>query len=227
MRTDVQVPFDVDMREFNAALRSYATASTKELSDIINQKMFFITRGAHRLTPKVDRAKVEAELGVIAYRVSRSKKTGQFKKRNAIIGGTRLIYAIVNARRRRAGQPGLQKQEMKKAARNLLANRFRGIGTLKAGWVSAIRTFAKAAKMPISIGGVPVKGKAQSVVAKPSFNPKAEVTYNVTSFDTNHKPYIDQRTVSALAQAFRDEAASMAQYVASKMQKLTNKYNAK
>lgn len=219
----------IDDREFQAALRQYLAKTEKSLAPALNTKMFYIGRGAHRNTPQADRSKIEAELGVIAYKISKSKKTGKFARRKAIVGGSgpRLVYAIINARLGRAGKKGLQGKEMAAAAKRLLGKRFRGIGTEKDGWLHAIRKFGAAIGQGFTKDGGAgrLKGKSVGTVAKDGWNPECTLEYNVNSYDTKHKQYLDPRTVRALQQAFTDETRSMQEHLRKKLQPIADQHN--
>src|SRR5690349_9441988 len=95
----------VDMTEFQQALRGYLCKTEKALPEALNTKMFYIARGAHRGTPIADRGKIEQELSVTGYKISKSKKTGKFRRGRATVAGGSIIYRIINARVGRAGKP--------------------------------------------------------------------------------------------------------------------------
>jgi hypothetical protein len=226
----MSVEIQCDTTEFQSALRNYLAATEKELSVALNTKMFYIARGAHRNTPQADRSKIEAELGVTAYKISKSKKTGKLTRRKAIIGGpVRLAYAIINARRGRAGKPGLYGSQMAKAVKSMLGKRFRAIGTAKDGWLAGIRKFVAAIGQGFEKegGASRIKGKSTAIVAKPGWDPFCELEYNVNSYDTKHAQSIDPRTQQALQTAFDDEARSMNDYLIKRLQKEADKINAK
>ena len=223
---DIQPTMKIDDRQFQAALRQYMSISSRTLAEILNKKMLRIAFAAHKKTPKADRAQIEQQLGVVGYKFSKSRKTGLFKRRKAITASGALVHRIINARLGRAGKKGLYGKDMKKASQSFLGKRFRVIGTLKAGWLAAIRAFAKATGEAPGVGGIPVKGKSESIIAKDGWNPKAEMAYNVNSFRGQHQAYIDPRVVTALQEGFTDEAQDMQRYCAREMQKVADLFNA-
>lgn len=213
----------VDMREFQEALREYLGKTEKALPEALNTKMFYIARGAHRGTPIADRAKIEQELGVVGYRTSVSKKTGNFVRRKAVLGGGALIYRIINGRRQLAGKAGLAGQAMKQAVARLIGKRLRSIGTERAGWLAIIRGFGSVINM---FPSPRVKGKGMATVAKPGWSPQAQMDYDLNSFkNPGHRQEIDPRTVAALQASFNAEAQSMREYLSKKLQPIADQHN--
>lgn len=231
----------VNMPEFQAVLRPYMAHTERDLPEALNTKGYFIARGAARETPKGDRDKIESELGVVGYSLEYTKRSSPLttdfigpiraqmkviskKKRvaNALIGGGAIIYRIINARRGRAKKKGLQGAEMRAAAEHLLRDRFRAVGTLRAGWWGAIRTLAGAigATNYVEVGMNRVKGPGTATPAKPGWDPSVTIEYNVNSFSQpGHSQYIDARVSDALTNAFDAEMRSMAEYIIKKLQK--------
>lgn len=211
---------ELDMTAFDAALRKYVAESPSDLEDIVNTKLLYVARGALERTPKADRSSIEQALEVVGYKASVSKKTGNFKRRGAILGSGSLLYRLVNARRRRAGEKGLKGKEMAAAARKLLGARLRAIGSLKAGWIRPIQILAARVKESMgSTGGLPrVKGRGTATPANASWNPIAEMTYEVTERKGGGGDQIDPRVEAALQQSFDAEARSMEEYISRKVQ---------
>jgi hypothetical protein len=69
--------FKIDSREFNKTLAAYTKSGKKILADVINQKAFFIARGATRLTPRADYKKFAAQLGIATRPVDKGKRIGR------------------------------------------------------------------------------------------------------------------------------------------------------
>ncbi len=218
----------LDMTQFQAALNSYLPKVKESLAETLNKKLFYIARGASRLTPVSQR--VEHDLGIIAYTSTRSRKTGKTKKGKAVFNistGSRFA-AIINARRAKAGLPGVPKSEIGEKVRKLIAARLRSKGTEKAGWLGAIRKLGRAVgESSFSPDRVSVTHKSIATIAQESWNPSADLTYQVISTDTNWRQYIDAKTEAALQTAFNDEARSMLDFLAKRMQKDADKINAK
>lgn len=211
--------FQIDSSKFEAALREYMVKCPQTLETILNKKMYFILRGAWQGTPKVERSKIEQELGVVAYKIRKSRKTGKFSRGAAVHAKGAIVHAIINARRRKAGLKGLQGKEMDRAVRRLQAARFRGAGILKRGWLRSLLTFSSKAResmVAANDGRLPA-GRGQPRPAEAGWNPIASTTYEV-NIDSTGNARIDPRVERALATSFEAERASMQQYIERKIQ---------
>ena len=229
------VSFSIDPR-FQPALREYMAHTEKDIAEVLNTKLFFIARGASRETPKADRAKYERELGVVSYRAQtyktnnsrtgavkgqiRRDKSGRAKFQRVFSKGPTLANLIINARKGQAGKPGLAGAAMKSAVGKMLGKRARSVGTLRAGWLGAIRILARAvgqARDGVDGSASRVEGRSRATPARLGWNPRASLEYLVNSFDKDHRPYIDRRVGEALRKAFDAEMRSMREYLARKM----------
>jgi hypothetical protein len=75
----------VDDSEFQQTLKKYLAVTPKELSEVLNTKMFYIVRGAVRALPKVEKSKIEQDVGVSGYELQYQKereKKPRVKKTN-------------------------------------------------------------------------------------------------------------------------------------------------
>lgn len=210
-------------------LRSYLAKAPDSFQEILNRKMFFILRAAQQGTPKADASKIESELGVIGYKVSRSRKTGNFRRGKAVTSGPTAAM-IINAARGRAGLKGLTRKAMAKAVNALVARRRTAVGTLRRGWNRALSMFAAASgsgSANIEPGRRP-KGFGGGRAATPGINPEAEATYDLNidahrpgAVNYNPKkhfdPRVDPRVQQALEAAFRAEESNMREYVERKI----------
>lgn len=229
----------VNEAEFQAVFRKYLAVTPRELSQAINQKMFYISRGASRLSPEADKSAIERELGVAGHRVMTrktttkhgwagsvriNKKTGKAKIERVMDDRVAWGAMIVNARRGRAGKKGLYGSKMRSAISKMIGKRVRSVGTVQAGWINAIRVFGKAAgESSYSDNIRRLKGGTSTTVAKPGWNPEASIGYNVNSYTQQHQQYIDRLTSAALARAYADEMKSMEKYIIDKLQKQANR----
>ncbi len=215
----------VDLREWQAAVREVLSVTKKGITETLNTQSFYVTRGAGRDTRKADRSKIEA-LGVVGYKLSKSKTTGTIKRGKAIIGKNSAAANIVAARMKKANVEIKSRDQIEKAARSLIGKRLKAIGTQAAGWLGMIRTFGKAIGQPSS-GGKNVKGKGHAKPARDGWSPSAEFTYNLNSFTTKHKQYIDPDTVRVLQQNFDAETRKTREYLQKKLQPAFNKHSGK
>lgn len=216
---------------FSSTLAEYMKLTKKDHAEIMNTKGFFISRAASRNTVRADPAKMEKELGVAGYKVKLrqvgpdkgmphfSKKTGKLKWIRQYGAGAPLAALIVNARKGRAGKPGLFGTKMKRAVEKVIGKRRRSMGTLKAGWLGAIRGLGSAIGQSSRVEGASsvIKGRGKAIAARPGQSVKAEIFYDVNSFDQRHVQYIDKLVADALEEAFRHELASMQRYIFDKM----------
>jgi hypothetical protein len=214
----------LDLREFQEALRQCAAKTSRELPVFLNSKGYHIVKRAHILTREAKRADIENELRIQGYRVSKSRKTGQFKRRNVIAGQDSLAARIVNARRRRAGEYGLRGEKLEEAARKLVMRRIRGIGSQKAGWIGILKTLASRLGIAMSTKGPKVKGRGKAIPAKSGWSPSLEIIYDLNSYNTNHRAYIDPQTEAALQEGFNMEAQSMREHLAKKLQPIFDQH---
>jgi hypothetical protein len=221
----------VNMGDFQRTLNQYLAISSRELPKALNSKMFFIARGASRLSPKANRADIERQLGVTGYKVKIGKKgkplmrNGKPRWDRQFTSDSTVANLVINARLGRAGKPGLYGWRMKQAVSEMVNKRVRSIGTIKAGWLNAIRKFGAAVGEASfkELSAWRLRGGSRARVAKSGFTPVAELEYLVNSFTAEHQQYIDGRTKAALAQAYSDEMRSMEKYIIEKMQKQADK----
>jgi len=231
---------------WQAVMQDYLAQTERELSLAVNSSMFNVVKVAGQQTPKADRAKFERELGVKSYQAQTYKRTN--KKTGSVAGAARLnkkgkirfsrvmqsgatlANLIINARLGRSGKKGLYGSAMKSATSKLISKRARGVGTLKAGWLNALRILGRTFGGPgtfLDGASSRVMGRSTAIPAKPGWSPQAQVSYNVNSFDQAHRGYIDERTKAALAIGFETEARNKMSHLAKKMAGTAEKAYAK
>lgn len=82
----MSVEFHIDDKEFQATLKKYLAVTSRTLPEALNQKMFYIVRGAVTRLPKVSKAKIEADVGVSSYELQYTKeRTKQPRKKKVNI----------------------------------------------------------------------------------------------------------------------------------------------
>ena len=222
------ITVSIDQSQFQAAFRQIMANTPRTLSEELNTRMFYIARGASRLTPVSQ--KLEHDLGITAYTFKKSRKGGT-KKGKAIFSintGNRFA-AIINARRARAGESALPKTSMADEIKKLIAARLRSKGTEKAGWLAGIRKLGSIIGQPSfsQDSRVKITNTSLVVAAKESWNPEVSLEYRVISTDTNRHQYIDPKTQDALQRAFDDEVTSMRAKIEQRLQRDFDKVNAK
>lgn len=228
----------IDQAEFDAAMRQYLAQTSRELHTAVNEAAFYVVQRAFHATPKVTRGQIEMDMS-IAYKPAMNKKgdkrladSAQNKTKNAV-SGNKLLYALVNARRRNAGKEMLKGEAMQEAAAKLLAKRFRSVGTLRAGWFHALLTFGKAIgkifnrEAGLNTG---LKGKSRAKIALPGLKPQAEIVYKANAFEPSRgkgrgPAYIHPHVLLAAQKAFTGQAEWFRRAVEEKVNKITRKHN--
>jgi hypothetical protein len=213
----------VDFTEFQKAFREHSELTKRSLANNINTKLYFVARAAARNTPKVNRAELESDLGVVGYKLQ-FKKNGQLRKRqrakidHAITKPAALIYLLVQAARRKSGQKGLYGAAMRGAVNETLKRRIRGIGTLRKGWFMGIKQLGRAAGIiddTPNPSPIRIKGASVGTPAIDSWNPEARIEYK-TNARVDGQLVIHPSVEKALAKAFADETRSMEAYIRAK-----------
>lgn len=224
----------VDMTEFQKAFREHAALSRRSLAENINTKLYFVGRGAARLTPKANRAEIEQELGIVGYSLQ-TKKNGKLRKTqrarldHAMTQPAALVYLLVNSARGKVGKKGLYGAAMKAAVTEELKRRIKGIGTLRKGWIMGIKYLARAAGLVDDTpnpSAVALKGYSIATPAVDSWNPEARLQYR-SNARVNGILMIHPSVEKALAKSFADETRSMQEDIARKQQELANRFQKK
>jgi hypothetical protein len=215
----------LNMREFNAALAQYLAMTSRTLPVAINTALLFIIRRARALTPIASRSKIEAQYGATTTQKV-SKKTG--KVRNVVNYSQQAPIGIVIWRLRKAGKALPASPQLWKMARQLRGRALSSIGTLKAGWNTALRVLGIATGSYDDLSGPRVRHPSAAHLAQPGFSPVAEVLYQAAIRDQGSQNLtIEPRVELALAEAFAAEQFHMEQYVAKRLQADADKFNAK
>lgn len=153
----------IDDKEFQRALKLSIETSSRSAAVVLASRLYNIAKRAQIGTPKADRAKIEADLGVSGYKLIRSKdkSTGRrvLKRGKAILGSgggqIRNLYALVQSRINKVGgsaannltdkqrtrfknrgssNKAMNRAGLDKAVRKFVASKLRAIGTLRRGW---------------------------------------------------------------------------------------------
>lgn len=211
-----------DQREFQTTLRRLAGMSSRALPVFLNSTAKDVAEHARAMTPAADRAKIQAELGatLISQKVDKKGRT----RRRYGYSPTKLVYALVNARRRRAGNPPVVGSEMERESKKLIATRLRSIGLMKAGWNAIIGKLAFAAKAAYQRVGPNVKARGEARVARDGFNPSVEMTYKVIADGAGKQ--IDPRVIAAAGAAFAKKQGEMVRRLEDKMKETARKAGA-
>lgn len=208
-----------DDREFQSTLRKLAVNSSRSLPLFMNSRMLHIMKTAQKETPVADRSTIMAELGA-AIKSQRMNKRGRMVRRYSY-SPRPLVYALVNARRRKAGQPPIQPGEMEGAARKLIANRLRGIGSLRSGFTGMIGKLAYAVRESLGLSGPRVREASKATLARDGWNPTVTTEYRLTVAKAQDGPRsIHPYVVESHHKGFQIEKGEMMRHLENNMKKV-------
>ncbi len=210
-----------EMRSFQETIRRRIAVGKEDARDIVNAKALDIAYRSMANTRQADKTKIEHTLGVAGYRVSRSKKTGEFKKRGIDLIEDSFAARIVNAQHTKRGESWVFGAELIKQAKALINARVRAVTFIKSGWLPAIRklsTVVKDARVKASAKASGVrafgkpKGSAKAAPTGTSF-PSAVIT-NFANKDSQRAAGLVQTGLSA---GVRESIADMEVYIKRKV----------
>lgn len=233
----------MDRREFRETLKQYRNHTKRDLATILNTKGFYIARGCARETPKADIAQMNAEIGVQAMALVRHQKgprAGMHMRGNSARiyaqGSTvnaPLLALIINARRGRAGQPGLYGAAMRQEMGKVLTARARSIAFIKSGWLPAIKVLARYAENKTKAARPDPKAKQYGKskgAAYPAIKDawvQRTIIENSATTTRDKKQALYKYAWPTFQREWAKEIASMKSYIARKLQDGANKINAR
>lgn len=139
----LNVSATTNIAEFNRLLNQCAQESSRTYPQVVNGQGLALSVGAIRNTEKADANAIAVELGQIATQRNVSRKGRVSFKRIYRTDLSSLAHIIVNARRKKAGQPMIWGPELDKEARRMIGARLRAVAFVRSGWIYAIRTLSK------------------------------------------------------------------------------------
>lgn len=214
----------LDQSEFRETLRKIIAGSTRELPVVLNSRLLAIAKTAKELTPEASRPAITSYLGATLTR-ERVNKKGKTVRRYSY-SPQPVVYAILNARRKKAGSGPIPRSEMAAAAKKFIQSKLRAVGSLKSGWTAAIGKLAAAVKGGIGDSGGPrVKMASQATPARDGWNPVASLEYLETIYRGGGRE-IDPRVVSALESAFAREQSEMEAHLENRLREVAQKAGA-
>lgn len=226
----------IDTSELQRALKDYMAVSKKSLSEVINQKAFFMARGAARMSYRSNKGKIETELGkdVEAWReVKRGKNAGKLKRVGYSIKSTSLANNILRARIHAKNGKQPTKAEFLKTIKKFIAARVSSAAFLASGWIPAIKYFEARVK---SKKGAPARDSSVklratkpmggAIEAQPGWNPKAVLWNSAAAKRSKNAPAaLNKVAGEALRSAMAEEVRSMRKHIADKLQGDANQHN--
>ena len=227
-----------DTREFNDTLRKYAEQSSKELDQIVLEKSQQIAFEALKQTHHADPGKIARELAQSVAETQVTAKNGKIRikrKLNFGVGDPSTLAArIVNARRRRNGEPPLWGQKLTQAAQKLTQARIRSVNFVRSGWIPSIKRLAARLGRGGNTGGVKQKGasKGYATINTGKFSPAVEIVNTAMNTlpkgDPNNDPAGMQRNALAgLQRAVTFVTRDMVVYIERKLQRVADRHNAR
>ena len=235
-----------DQRKFDAALREYVNVSSKTLQVIINTKAYYIARQALWFTARADSNSVRTTPGGIIT-VQRLTKKGNLRKKRKLNlmfseradrADVPLAVLLLQARWRKAGMRSVYfgvshasgVRAMERAIKGLITSRNRSLGFIKSGWLPAIQILAplsdKQGEPPLDTSAKRVgQSKGTATPAQPGFDLRAEIV-NMASAIRDKRGALIKYGSQGLDVAFRDETASMWEYIERKMKPDAAAFNA-
>ena len=226
----------MDMRELNSALKDYMKVSQKSLAEVVNQKAFFIARGAVRLSDRASSEMIATELGkngTTVRLVVTGKNAGRFKKTGFTIRNSSLAEKILRARIHAKGGVQPSKADFLATVKRFIMARVKSAAFIAAGWIPSIKYFEARVK---SRGGAPpmdrsVKLKASKPLggaeaAKPGWNVRA-ILWNsaIARHSKNGDAALSKVGGEALRKSVAAEVKSMREHVAKKLQEDANMHS--
>jgi hypothetical protein len=205
--------------------------TSKTSTDFINQVALNVAGRAMNETPKADKDKIQRQLGEVGRQISpikSGKNKGKFKRGKRIFAASNnklegpRAALIINARRRKAGLPGLEGKAMERAIISMVGARKRSVGFEKSGWIPAVKTLAGNIQKPFVLAqmkGISVKG-----TNKGSANPaKSDLVCSVLI--ENAAKEITRIGENALQGGMDKEAQEMERHLAAKINPIINNFN--
>jgi len=207
----------VDTSRFDAAMREYIRYSRKDLTTIVNQKLYWVCINAISNTYKADKSMIDAGLD------SPSNK----------FNGLSIAETLAVLKARKEGRR-LTKTELTREANKIKRQRRRAIGFLRSGWIPAIRIMAPHAEVKSAVGRsermskkIIGQEKGTALPALKSMNSDVVVASAFNNIIADNNPKAQQYMQVGLQIALNKEAASMMQYVNRKIQKNNNRFNSR
>lgn len=156
----------LDASSMDRAMTRLIPYTEKTGPEIVNQRMMNIGGRAANKTPMADRVKIISELGEVGRKLRVTKKGRLVRGKRVYAKSARkdapLAALIINARRRKAGKPGLYGKQMTSAVKRMVGGKTRSVGFGRSGYIPGIKRLASTLKKPFIIGrikGISVKGQ--------------------------------------------------------------------
>jgi len=209
---------NIDLKSFDKAMQEYMKFSKKAPSEIINNKLFFISCGATNTTQHSSKEKIKEDMG----RVS------------TVDASAPLVGILVNLQQKKKGKKGLFGEKMKTAIASFMKKKFNSINFVRAGWKKCIKqlnSFRKYEDIKFNRGGSPKvptglkenpRHKGYVKPARPETKASGEICNRL---DGRESTKLEGIMEEGLIKAINNEIKSMNDYVEKKYNQKTNQFN--
>ena len=212
-----------DQTKFDQALDLYLTVCSRERTDAINSKAFFIARKSLWFTTKTSEDRIITELMEL---VTVTSQQGNVSRTAQVP----LSVAIVQSRRGKRNEPGLYSSELVKAVGALFRLRLRSRAFLASGWLPAIKTLSPVAKdksktFPTDNSVKRIGAATGSATIANDASLAVATIINSATAKHDKKDALTRYGGPALNEAFADETADIYEYIDRKLAPATAQAN--
>jgi hypothetical protein len=221
----MRTTFRIDKTEFQRDFRRLASETKRGLPLFTNSRLLAIAKDAQENTPEANRGAIGEYLGasIQSERINSKGRT----VRKFSYKPTPVVYAIINARRKKAGVAPVPRNQMAAEAKAFIASKFRAVGSLKSGWTKAIGILAQSVAQSLGgLSGPRVKMNSRAKPATEGWNPTATLEYRETVERAGIR-FIDSRVELALDAAFEKEHGEILRQLDKHMNGVASKAGAK
>lgn len=230
-------------------LREYMRYTKRDIGTVLNTASFYIARGAVRNTKKVSAVAIKAELEKKLAPENGPTDLGKFfesqypeiSKRYRMSRTVRvgdkdvpLVALLINWKRGKSGQKGLQGQDMQAAADKFVASRAKSSGAIAAGFLPSVKVFEPLAYK--KNGAAPVQTQVQQYGPPKGYGlpargedviQRAVISNFAQSPDDMEGRGLTTYGGAGLQLAIDDEFRNMERIAYERMQATANKFNAR
>lgn len=235
----VSVTFTIHHDEFDRTLEEYFNHTKRTVAEALNEKAFFISRGAALYTHKASEGGIRTLFGQSVVLNKKKRGVGFRKTRNLSLFSAQadtinapLLAAIINKRRGKRGLPGLTGRAMLIEMNRVFNARIRSIAFIKSGWIPAIKHFEKFSKYkrnaPPMDNAAKIVGAGKGGAVEATENAPIASLWNDVGIGKRNKGRLEavkRYGEEGLRKAFDAEVASMNEYIERKMNPDAERFN--
>jgi len=229
----IEADIKVDTREFQAAADLAVQYTSRTVPQFINGQLLRVASWAIKLTKKGNPDEIALTLGQVASRFSVSKKTGKRRIQRVYSQEENTFAArLINAGRKKKGQPPLFGKALVDAVRKLISRRVRSVAFIVAGWIPGIKTLSKAVGYSEELS-VRKRGQDKGAARPATFSLSNEIKGSIENTalltENRYGSHGNPMPIAqpALQQAMSLTAKDMMEHLHKKLQPEMNTLNAK